>query len=370
MFCFGRMAEWSNAPVLKTGDLRGSGSSNLSPSATKMGRNEHYYIGKRNRQIEDSHWEDLDGKTFRVDCSTPAKRTVLCFGGNGSTKARNANFVCSVAQSLVGIKEPRFKNEIATTNDIDFVGIGYGNNYDDDDSTGSLTSSELDELIKSIFEPLYLDEKGQIRPTNEILQNFNRITFFAHCHGAREVSEITSRTMGRMLDAGISRSAANEAIKQLFAVAYAPIINIDCPNLQVITERDGMLPGGPLLSSVSSKFLDERFKNGRIGEGTVAFQEDDHTISLIASNLTKHGEVEHSIGTIQRDDHWKMLEKDLAYGDEVSQAMGVVLSYAITRESGLDLSFVLQKVQSILGQTQNADFAHQIDTIQGNGREL
>ena len=27
------MAEWSNAPVLKTGDLRGSGSSNLSPSA-------------------------------------------------------------------------------------------------------------------------------------------------------------------------------------------------------------------------------------------------------------------------------------------------------------------------------------------------
>ena len=31
----GRMAEWSNAPVLKTGDLRGSGSSNLSPSAKR-----------------------------------------------------------------------------------------------------------------------------------------------------------------------------------------------------------------------------------------------------------------------------------------------------------------------------------------------
>ena len=30
----GRMAEWSNAPVLKTGVLRGTGGSNPSPSAT------------------------------------------------------------------------------------------------------------------------------------------------------------------------------------------------------------------------------------------------------------------------------------------------------------------------------------------------
>ncbi len=29
----GRMAEWSNAPVLKTGVLRGTGGSNPSPSA-------------------------------------------------------------------------------------------------------------------------------------------------------------------------------------------------------------------------------------------------------------------------------------------------------------------------------------------------
>lgn len=40
---FGRMAEWSNAPVLKTGDLRGSGSSNLSPSAIVLKAKKIFY---------------------------------------------------------------------------------------------------------------------------------------------------------------------------------------------------------------------------------------------------------------------------------------------------------------------------------------
>ena len=40
------MAEWSNAPVLKTGVPRGTGGSNPSPSATRsfMGQLEHYFL--------------------------------------------------------------------------------------------------------------------------------------------------------------------------------------------------------------------------------------------------------------------------------------------------------------------------------------
>lgn len=368
------MAEWSNAPVLKTGDLRGSGSSNLSPSATAMGQNEHYYIGKRNLQSE-HHWEPLDSETFHI-----TKPTVICLGGNGSIKPHNANFICKVAQSLVGIKEPRWANEIATTQDVDFIGIAYGNNYEDDNSTGSLTQSEITTLTKSIFEPLYRDEKGQIRPDAQIIRNFNQITFFAHCHGAREAGNLISRAMRNMLDSGIAHKTAEAAIGQLFAVSYAPIITIPCPNLQVITEKDGFLLGGPLLAPISNKFLDERFEEENQGKGTVVFQEDDYTISLIVSNMTQHGEVEHPVGTIQRDNHWQMVEKDFAYGDEVSRAMGVALSYSIVnslKNQKSDnwtprppLKLILQKVQSILGNSQNSDFAHRIEQIQNEQNEL
>lgn len=367
------MAEWSNAPVLKTGDLRGSGSSNLSPSATKMGQSEHYYLGRRNFLYDDKiHWEPLDGKTFRV-----TKPTVICLGGNGSLKTRNANFCCKVAQSLVGIKEPRFANEIATTEDVDFIGIGYGKNYNDsEDGTGSLTKHEAIELAKSIFEPFYLDEKGRIRPEAEILRNFNQVTFFAHCHGAREVTNLILYTTRNMLDIGIARKTVDAAIGQIFAVSYAPIVTMPCPNLQVITERDGMLFGAPLFSNLANQFLDNRHKQESESKGTVVFKEDANTISLIVTNMTQHKEVEHPIVNIQRDNRWQMQETDTAYGDVVSQAMGVVLSYAIanslknqhssTWTPRPTIDFMLKKVQSILGETQNPVFAQQIATIQDN----
>ena len=196
-----------------------------------MGIDEHYFIGRRNLKKE-HHWESLDGVTWHID-----KPTVICLGGNCSLKPLDANSFNKTAQRLSGIHAPIAANEIANTEDIDFVGIAYGTNnkvydaypyFDGNDGVGSLTHDEVKELAKKIFEPLYLDEKGCIRPTVQILKNFNLITFFAHCHGATEVRNLISCVAHQMSSSGVTDEIIDSAINQIFAISGARVIGGRC----------------------------------------------------------------------------------------------------------------------------------------------
>ena len=118
----------------------------------------------------------------------------------------------------------------------------------------------------------------------------------------------------------------------------------------------------------------DRFENGGVGSGTVAYKENEYTVTVIASNMTKNRHNEHPVCVLARDERWQMVEENPAYGDEVSQAMGVALSYCLANSlhNARSKDFVpkpsadiiLQKVQSILGKTQNRDFANEIARIQ------
>jgi len=345
-----------------------------------MGKLKHYAIGKRNLKNE-NHWEALDSANFRV-----TKPTVLCFGGNTSLQAKDGNYMCKVAQSLVGIKDPIVDNEIATTQDVDFVGVGYG-----DDETigfgkkqtispmGSLTEEEIAELANNIFTPLYMDEMMKRRPVEQILKNFNKITFFSHCYGAAEVYALIHKVYENMWALGFKQETIQDAINQLCSVSYAPWQVVPCPGLQVIPEKDGTVLGGPARAKIAMGFLDNRHRYP--GEGTVAYKENENTVSLIVSSMTHNESDEHPIGYVQRDDRWQLFEKDVAYADDVSKAMGVALSYSIA--SGIQnqnsQNFIpkltpdelLQKIQSVLGKTQNDKFAEAIQTLQAeeNTRE-
>lgn len=357
-----------------------------------MGINEHYYVGERDLH-EENHWKPLDAKNTHITNIKPndnnhelIRTKVICLGGNLSLKAKNANYMCKIAQSLIGIKEPKFQNEIATTKDIDFVGIGYGSNYTDiegfdEESTGSLTEEEVTELAKSIFEPCYLDENANIRPKAQILKNFNRITFFSHCYGARVVVFLTHKAYHNMLDLGIDKQIADEAVNRIFSVTYAPAVAIPYPGLQIIPEKDKTLIGGPLFSPVSDEFLFDRFENGRFGTGTVAYKENDNLVSLIVTHMTKNKRDEHPVGYVERDQHWQLLEKDNIFGDTISQTMGAILATAIAcslkNQPRPNSDVILQEVKTMLGESQNNTFMNQIDQIKAksnikhdNGKEL
>lgn len=214
----------------------------------------------------------------------------------------------------------------------------------------------------------------QIRSKEQILKNFSQITFFSHCHGAKEVSNLIHEVRYNMSAIGIDERTIEDAIGQLYSVSYAPWQVVPCPGLQVIPQKDNTLKRAPLLAKNSEDFLFNRQFCEQIGEGTVAFKENDNTISLIVSHITKQATDEHSIGYIERDDKWRIDTKDVAYGDEVSMAMGVALAYSIAnsmqnRQSNhfipkLTTDEMLKKVQSILGATQSHEFANIVKQIQ------
>lgn len=323
---------------------------------------EHYYIGKRDLK-KDNHWENLNGVNFRV-----TKPTVLCFGGNGSVTPQSANYMCRVAQSLVGIKEPKHENEIATTNDVDFIGIAYSERH-------FLGEEAKSELIKNIFEPLYLGADGTPLSREQILKNFSLINFFAHCHGVEEVSTLLMRVYCKMIESEIDQQTAKDALMQTFSVCYAPIRPLSTPGLQVIPEKDEVIRGGPIFAEISSKFLEKRFHDKSSGKGTVAYKESKNVISLIVSDMSNFYNDEHAIDFIERDENWKIaVKRSVAYSDNVSKAMGVALAYAIS--NGLqnqrsehwipkpDADFFLSKIKSMLSHVQNNLFAREIEKIQ------
>ena len=341
-----------------------------------MGNIEHFLIGKRDLNTE-NHWTELDSESYRIK-----KPTVLCFGGNKTIKSKDANYLCKLAQNLVGIKTPKYQNEIATTNDIDFVGIayridqttGYGKNQKIAD-TSCLTEEEINELAINIFCPLYIGNEGK-KTKDQILKNFSQITFLSHCHGALEVNALLHKIHYNMTAIGIDEQTVKDAFNQFYSVSYAPREIVRCPGLQIIPEKDYTNFGGPALSPISSDFLSHRFSNKQSGNGTVAFKENNNTISLIVSHITNSDQDEHPISYVQRDENWQMLEEDIAYGNEVSIAMGVALSYSIANgiQNQNSSQFIpkpttdmlLTEIQSVLGKTQNSKFIEDVERIKAN----
>ena len=334
-----------------------------------MGQLEHYCIGKIDLNAE-NRWTILNGKKFRIE-----KPTVICCGGNKTLNAKGAHYMCSLAQNLIGVKGRIDPHEIASIDDIDFVGIGYGANKQIGDdlspsNIGYLVEEEIAELAKSLFAPLYLDG-NQIRPQEQIVKNFSLITFFSHCYGSKEVNDITYQAYKDMLIAGVEKQIAEEAFSQVFVVSYAPWQSTICPSLQVIPEKDSVLLGGPTRASVTTDFL--RNRHIYPGKGTVAYKENANTVTVFVSDMTNHSEDEHGIAVVRRNKQWQFLDADVAYGNEVSMAMAVGLSESI--KAGIlnqrNVEFtpkptvddILRKVQSILGKTQNHELERAIEQI-------
>ena len=333
-----------------------------------MGNFNYFTLGRRNMDCE-NHWEQLPSYYFRI-----TKPTVLCFGGTGTVTSRDANAMCKIAQGLVGLKLPTEENEWATTKDVDFIGVGYGLDEESGKRIGSFTEAEKTNFVNNIFMPLCKDEKGKILPKQQILKNFNQITFFAHCNGAHEVSSLVGRTFRQMRKEGIDYITSDEAIDQMFAVSYAPNIKCGCPNLQVIPMRDILLRTGAEDSCISKQFISKRLEARDYSRGTVAYKEDDITVSVLVSGMLKHHLDEHPISYASRDEDWKYMYASRGdYGDEVSQVMGYALASSVANSIQNQTSDefipkpsidkVLEDTRNILGESQNPDFEEIINQI-------
>ena len=348
-----------------------------------MGRYERFSIGKRyfagNPENPNKWgWQELDLSDVKIN-----KPTVFCLGGNASLTSREANGMCKLAQRLMGVKGPTGAGEIGTSNDVDFLGISYGKSSPNNSVTSSLTDMERLDIIQSIFRPFYLSDDGTALSREQMLKNFNRVTFFAHCHGATEVRKISLGIFEDMKNLGINEKDANDAVDQMFAVAYAPEFQCAIPTLQVwsIKDKNVFDSPGPDFGKVTNDFYSAQWQQ-KSGDGTVAFRGSDYSISVITTEIAKSNSDEHPISVISRDDDWKIEAKDPTYGDEVSMVMGNALALSVANsiqnENSAEftptptLDEILEETNSILAGTKNQSFYEAIERIKSdsNGSEM
>ena len=340
-----------------------------------MGAFEHFNIGRRNFNCE-NNWEELSYDKYRI-----SKPTLICFGGNGTVNSRTANAMCKMAQGLIGLKHPTTNNEIATANDIDFVGISYGVNSIAGD--GALTDEEKLEFFENMFLPLCTNKSGVILSKEQMLRNFNLITFFSHCHGTKEIAELLDISCQQMQKLGIDEKTTTEVLSQIFTVSYAPEKKCNYPNLQIVPMNDFYLELGPKDSSISEQFIKQRYSFGNHDRGTIAYKEDDKTVSVLVSNMIQYRLDDHAVHIASRNEDWQLIEDNPIYGDEISQLMGYTLAKSIANsiQNQNSETFipkpnadeVLQDATDILIETKNSDFENiieQIKTEQSQTNEL
>lgn len=299
-----------------------------------------YGIGKRNNQIPETHWEDL-GTSYKI-----TKPTIICLGGNGTRGSEQANHICKIAEGLVGLKDKTIENEWPTSEDVDIIGISYGEEYAISsfgkkvtNRSAHLTSKEHQQIFYQLFTPL-ISNNGQKLSDEDLLKNMSLLTFFSFCQGAHETKAFVTKLEQHMLLQGYSMDLCEQALNQIVSVSYAPMATV------------------PYVKRFDIKSLeDQYFYYGHEYERDTGFYEftlrgnhlaldkpDDrfpfeNGMTLYSSQLADSYYVssEHNLSIIERNlNNWK-LESPSPDGpvymgenaDKASQCMGYVLASSV-----------------------------------------
>lgn len=187
-------------------------------------------LGKRDLNIEGSHWQNLNMHDFKI-----SKPTIICLGGNRTITEKDANAVCKIAQHLLlGTVEKSRQEELM--NAVDFIGVSYKNKPNCD---GNIGDDEITEIVDKLILPLCLND-GNVLTVDAICKNLSRITFFSHCHGARETFKICKELNKRLIrDFGLTGEDTDRVFESMAQISYASnTIPSFTPNLEVFSGND------------------------------------------------------------------------------------------------------------------------------------
>lgn len=281
-------------------------------------------IGKRNLDAP-NHWQELDLSSYKI-----TKPTVICLGGNFTKKSREANNMCKIAESLLGLKR-QISDERATYNDVDLVGVAYGEiEGKSASSSTAVTMLEVAEMVDSLLLPLAVNDQGERLSMEEAQRNFCNVNFFSHCYGATVINSMIFDLGRKMLALGYQSSEILNIEGQMTSVSYAPTAEVyNMPSFQVVSARDGvsMVPTG-----ASKHFNDlffDVFEGRKVFSGNYLFKEDENTVTLYTSNMSSLPTNEHLISLLGRSEFWRYNTLNADNADGVSQATAYALATAV-----------------------------------------
>ena len=314
-------------------------------------------FGKRDK-TKPNHWQRL--KFFKHKITKP---TIICLGGNTTKTEEDANAICKLAANLIGLKEP-IDNEQATTNDVDIIGVAYGEIENSPrNSSTAVTRQEISMLVDTLLLPLAVGKNGKRLSLNQAERNFNNVTFFSHCYGAKIINEMNFDLIRKMKDIGYSSDEILTIQKQMTSVSYAPIEEVfNMPSLQIVSAKDytSMVPNNASDDFTNTYY--DIFEGKTEFNGNYVFKEDENTVTLFTSAMSQKPGNEHSVIFIKRDEYWRYTLLNPDHADEVSQVAGYVLASSVATglQNQTSTEFIpkpgpeeiLQSASSILGSTQ------------------
>ncbi len=329
-----------------------------------------YEIGRRDTTKENK-WESIDINNFHIHGPT-----VICFGGRGTIMPRHANYLCRLAGSLMG------NNDEKCSIDIDFWGVVHGRD-ENGEPVSRLTVSDEREIAEKLSTAL-CTSGGHVLPDEDIIRNFNNITFFTHCQGASELNDVIGFIRENMIRLGISPVCIAKAMGQMFAVNYAPLEFCDIPSLNIISMKDRTLRehfAGSGADDTLSKKIFNILNASNAGQGNVIIKDDENNATLICSNLTLDGEtenIEHRITFLDRDAEWDSSVFDISrHGDHVSQIAGYALAMSVASgiKNSISTTFspkptidqFISDARDIMADSESGAFRAIVDSVRGTG---
>lgn len=171
-------------------------------------------FGKRDLNSVD-HWKQLDIENYSI-----TKPTIICLGGNGTITERKANNFCKLAERLVGLKIES-DNVYSSYNNVEVLGFSYGSEKEED-TAGQFNKEDINSIVDSLLLPLLINEDGKRLSMEQASKNFSLVTFFSHCHGAREVANLISSLNKKLTIASYSQEEIDQILGQTFQLAYCP----------------------------------------------------------------------------------------------------------------------------------------------------
>lgn len=162
-------------------------------------------FGKRVNDADNFNWKNISTENINLK-----KPVIICLGGVNTSSAREANFMASTAQKLLGI-------------DANYVDI-YSAYY----NTGKGAKFKtLSKKFLNVFEN-NISNNGKRLDFQQAIKNMRNINIFSHCYGQAVADEILSETANYMKKIGYTKNETEEILSQVYHVAYAPINEKPC----------------------------------------------------------------------------------------------------------------------------------------------
>ncbi len=157
----------------------------------------HIEFGKRVDDKDNFNWKKVD--TSEISLKKPV---VLCFGGANTRDDREANYLGSLTQKLLGVN----------ANYVDIYSACYKYGF----------NAFVDEGLLKLFEQ-NISQNGKRLEFDEAIKNMRNINIFSHCFGQKMVDLLLKETAKFMQSLGYTKSETQEVLSQVYHVSYAPL---------------------------------------------------------------------------------------------------------------------------------------------------